>query len=166
MGTRQRATAGAGGTAAHRDDARHGQRHRQLDGRPQTGLRIAALGGIGMQKIAGGVDRPEPQSVFAQLAGQPVALRACPERSEVEMRARPRAPGADAELDVQDATLGAPGKQPATIELRKRVRVDADSHAAALRKADVSSSMSRRACSTVVSTDAWPVAAAWNARSS
>ena len=89
-----------------------------------------------------------------------VAFTAVADGSYVEVRPRPRSPGADAQLDVGHVSFGAPGKQRRPVEFRQRVRVDSYPHAMAFLKAEAKSSISRRACSTVVDTGDAPVAAA------
>src|SRR4029077_15415701 len=157
---------GACRTPAHGDHALDAKRDCQIDRGAEAGLGILALGRVGMKQIAGGIDGRERKAVLVKFALQAVALGGLSDRGEIEMRARPRAPGADAEFDVADASLRAPGKHVAPGELGKRVRENADSHATAFLNAEVRSSISRRACSTVVCTGAWPKAAAWKARSS
>src|SRR5262249_34144865 len=148
----KRAAAGPGGTSAHRDHALHAESDGQIDGGPKTGLRIAALRRVGVQKIACGVDGRQPDAVFRQLPGKAVAFSTLPDRRQIEMRPRPRPPGADAELDVCDAALRAPREQGAPVEMGERIRIDSDSHATAFMNAEVRNSTSRRACSTVVCT--------------
>src|SRR5581483_11732821 len=160
------AAARAGGAAAHGDDAPDPERNSELGRRLEPRLRVGALGRVGMEEVAGGVDRGKANAEFAQLAGEPVALGRLADGGEVEMGTRPWAPGADAKRDVGDAALRTPGEQLAPAEAWERVGVDANSHETAFRKAEINNSTSRRACSTVVCTGAIPVAAAWKARSS
>src|SRR6185436_6956516 len=120
---------------------------------------IGALACIRVQQVAGGVHGGEPDAMLPQLARQAIALRLLPNRGEVEMRARPRAPGADADLHVGDAARRAPGQHLAPPKPGQRIRKHPDPHDIAFRYAEISSATSDVACSTVVSTDARPVAA-------
>src|ERR1041385_4205945 len=153
-------------TAAHGHHALDAHGHRQIDSGVKAGLRILAFGGIGMQKIPRGIDGGEPDPMFFQLTLQAIALRRSADGGEIEMRARPWTPGADTDLHILDAVLGAPGQHGLARKFRKRVREYANSHRFAFLDAESKSSTSRRAPATVVWTGALPVAAAWKARNS
>jgi hypothetical protein len=97
-----------------------------------------------MKQVAGRIHRSEPQAEFRKLALEPITLAACADGRKVEVRPRPWSPGSDAELDVADAALGAPGEELPPVEFRQRIRINANSHVIALRNAEVRSSISRR----------------------
>src|SRR5439155_11436502 len=103
------------------DDAVDTQRHRQVDRRPKTSLRIVALCRIWVKEVAGGVHRAKPEVMLRELPRQAITLLALPDRGEVKMRARPWSPCANAQLDIGDAVLGAPGKDLAAFKLGERV---------------------------------------------
>src|SRR5262249_18467245 len=115
---------------------------------------VLALGRIGMQQIAGRVHGRERHPMLLQLAGKAVALLLLADGSEVQMRARPRSPGADADLHILDPALGAPREHLGPGKLGQGIREDTDSHAIAFLNAEMSRATSRRACSTGV----WTVA--------
>ena len=69
------AAAGTGRAAAHGHHPLDAEGDREVDRGAEAGLGVLALGGIGMQQIAGGVDGRQPQPMLLQLARQAVALR-------------------------------------------------------------------------------------------
>src|SRR5262249_6767001 len=152
--------------AAHGHHPLDAHGHRQIDCRIEACLRILALGVIGMQQIACGIDRGKTDTVLLELALQPITLGRCPDRRQIEMGARPGDPGPDADLDILDAMFGAPAQHGLAGKLRERVRENANSHGFAFLDAESRSSTSRRALATVVCIAALPVTAAWKARSS
>ncbi len=88
------AAAGPGRAAAHGHHPLDAEVDREVDRGAEAGLGVLALGGIGMQQIAGAVDGRQPQPMLLQLARQSVALLALADGGEIEMGARPGAPGA------------------------------------------------------------------------
>ena len=122
------AAAGPCRAAAHGHHPLDPEVDSQIHRRSEAGLGVLALGGIGMQQIAGAVHGRQPQAVFLQLARQFVALLALPDGGEIEMGPRPGAPGPHAQLDIGDAALGAPGKHLPPRQLGKGIREDADFH--------------------------------------
>src|SRR5262249_24961719 len=140
----QRAAARPGRAPAHGDEPVHPKRCRKIEGSVETGLGIGALFRVGVEEVTGSIHRGEPQAELRKLALELVAFLPAADRCKVEMRSRPWSPGADSELDIADAALGAPGEELSPVKFRQRVGIDADSHVIVLRNAEGRSAISRR----------------------
>ena len=137
----------------------------RLPDRPPRGTSSCAslrLAGSGWSRLPAAFTAEKRNAEFAQFALQGGrARRPRPTVAMIEMRARPRAsPGADAEFDVGDArarrtrqTVRGGGSLGSSKPNKRR----SSSATAFLIHAEIEKfSTSRRACSTVVCTGAWP----------